>query len=113
MNRYEQEQRLEQDECDDKVRSVLDALRQRDEALIELAQLKAAIATPDSVWANILRGTIAMPGQINHLETRVKELADAVDATVAWIDANVPRAEHDLWRASSTKAIVDRVRGLG
>jgi len=43
-----------------------------------IAELEAAIATPAAVWTNMLRGTIAMPGQMAHLEERVQAQAQRI-----------------------------------
>jgi hypothetical protein len=39
----------------------------------ELKNIKAALADPDAVWANLLRGTIAMPPHIPELEGRLTD----------------------------------------
>jgi hypothetical protein len=53
--------------CDDTIPTLV-ACARRD------ARTQAALKDPAAVWANMLRGEIAKPGQIEYLEKRVSEL---------------------------------------
>jgi hypothetical protein len=49
---------------------------------MRIAELEGAISTPDAVWANMLRGTIARPTALDHYEeckARVEELERALN----------------------------------
>jgi len=75
-----------------------------------VSELEAAIATPGAVWANMLRGTIAMPGQMAHLEERVLVQAQRI-AELETAASKLRIAEYEGVDIAPRSAVTKRIAG--
>lgn len=68
--------------------------RQRDQLADRVRVFEATLSDPAAVWANMLRGTIAMPPHIPELEGRLTDAHVRIQIIETALDLVVPTCEH-------------------
>ncbi len=71
--------------------------------------LEAIVNDPHALWANWLRGTVALPagiGDVRQYQDRIKRLEEAIEGTIKWIVDLANSGDAGFWNPEEQSVII-------